>query len=53
MFSELKEIKNTERYKLRQAAQDRVNELKANLIEASIYHGHREYVVQYWVQKEA
>ena len=41
-----------ERYKIKQAAEDRKKELVNNGIRAIIYHGHREYVVQYTVQAE-
>lgn len=46
----MSEVQKQERYTMRQAAEDRVKELEAAGIRASFYHGHREFVVQYWVQ---
>ena len=43
----MNEVKK-EKYKLRQAAQDRVVEINNSGGTASFYHGHREYVVQIW-----
>jgi hypothetical protein len=41
-----------ERYKLKQAAQDRLKELQDNFVRASLYRGHREWVIQYYIDAQ-
>ena len=43
-------IVKTEKYVMRQAALDRVNELMALHFRVTFYRGENTYVVKYWVQ---